>query len=333
MARMIDQIRAGGGLAAPWLVHPSMGEEWRRHASFVVQGLRSPALPVVVIDNVAEYYYQGSDQEHWDFRKDFPNMAPPWPTFWCEHKMARKVHSKERGDTDMSDFIGPNARVGVLVHAADPKNVTLAGKVPDAIAQQGKWFLWIELFLAYDYIGGPSWRVEGMRKENVVAEGPHGSIFMVIDERGALVEKPWMQSHLPQDADERDKNVLKSFTQWLHPTFLAISFLHCKNVKTEDHAMDKPLAKKFRSRYAIEPARWKTLVIEPLKQILQQEGKAGTAGLAKAMHICRGHFRDYREGRGLFGKYHGQFWQPSVVRGTRGKLGPRDVEVRLPPSG
>jgi hypothetical protein len=94
--------------------------------------------------------------------------------------------------------------------------------------------------------------------------------------------------------------------------------------------MDAPLAKKFRQKHNREPAKWKTLVIEPLKQILRGEGRSGTLGLAKAMHICRGHFRDYREGRGLFGKYHGEFWQPAHVKGTKGKLGPRQVEVRVP---
>ena len=32
------------------------------------------------------------------------------------------------------------------------------------------------------------------------------------------------------------------------------------------------------------------------------------AGLKRALHICRGHFKDYREGRGLFAKTHGIWW-------------------------
>jgi hypothetical protein len=37
-------------------------------------------------------------------------------------------------------------------------------------------------------------------------------------------------------------------------------------------------------------------VIEPLRQILRTQGRAHEHGIAKAMHICRGHLRDYREG-------------------------------------
>jgi hypothetical protein len=48
------------------------------------------------------------------------------------------------------------------------------------------------------------------------------------------------------------------------------------------------------------------------------------------MHICRGHFKDYREGRGLFGKYHQLVWHPSLVRGTKGdKPAAREIEVKL----
>jgi hypothetical protein len=141
-----------------------------------------------------------------------------------------------------------------------------------------------------------------------------------------------MQSFIPNEPDGQVAEILKSHIDWLKPSMLAVSFLHCKNVIVQDNAMDKPLAKKFRVKHGCEPCQWKTLVIQPLKQILQREGGAGQngTGIQKAMHICRGYFRDYREGRGLFGKYHGQFFMPSVVRGSRGTLGPRNVVVKAP---
>jgi hypothetical protein len=131
-------------------------------------------------------------------------------------------------------------------------------------------------------------------------------------------------------AAESEADAMRHFMTWLHPAFLAISFLHCKNVRIDDNAVPAKLAKRYRERNGIAPANYKTLVIEPLKQILRTEGKSGEHGLAKAMHICRGHFKDYREGRGLFGKYKQIVWQPSVVRGTKGeKAAPREIEVKL----
>jgi hypothetical protein len=107
--------------------------------------------------------------------------------------------------------------------------------------------------------------------------------------------------------------------------------MHCKNVAIIDHAVDKPLAKKWASKHGgLRPTRYKTLVIEPLKQVLRSEGRAEQHGLQKALHICRGHFADYTEGRGLFGKIHGKFWMPSTVRGTKGKSAPpREIVVKV----
>ena len=50
------------------------------------------------------------------------------------------------------------------------------------------------------------------------------------------------------------------------------------------------------------------------------------------MHICRGHFRDYREGKGLFGKYHKLVWTPATVRGTKkreGDVQEREIEIKV----
>jgi hypothetical protein len=40
------------------------------------------------------------------------------------------------------------------------------------------------------------------------------------------------------------------------------------------------------------------------------------------MHICRARFRDYREGRGLFGKDHQLVRTSRIVRGTRSRIAP-----------
>ena len=49
--------------------------------------------------------------------------------------------------------------------------------------------------------------------------------------------------------------------------------------------------------------------------------------MTRAMHICREHFKDYRQGKGLFGRYHQLVWQPAIVRGEPPT--PREYEVKL----
>jgi hypothetical protein len=49
--------------------------------------------------------------------------------------------------------------------------------------------------------------------------------------------------------------------------------------------------------------------------------------------VARGHFKDYRQGKGLFGRYHQLVWQPAIVRGGKSdkpqQPPAREYEVKL----
>jgi hypothetical protein len=309
MPRLIDDIRSAGRLGMPWFVLPRHWASWEGHARRVCEVLHDPGLPVLVIDNVAEYFYAGTDQEEWNIERDFPNLAPPFPMFWAEHKLVRTIHSKEYGDTDVTRIMPQGGRVGQLFIAAERDQVTGTD-----IPESARWILWCELFVDYG-------------KRDVAADGPHGSVFLCIDAEGRIVGNPSMQSY----ASEQDAEMMKKLIAWFNPTLLAISFLHCKNVTIIDNPVPAKLARRYRERHGgAGLTGFKTLVIEPLKQILRTQGRSGEHGLAKALHICRGHFRDYRQGAGLFGKYHQLVWTPATVRGTKGKgAPPREIEVKV----
>jgi hypothetical protein len=308
MPRLIDDLRAPGArLMMPHFVCDNKANAWQALAKRTHALLANRELPVLLIDNVAEYFYT-SDQEYWDLRDDFPNLAPPYPAFWCESRMVRKIHSKECGDSDLSAIIPHGGRLGMLIHGLDREEANGEG-----IPENARWILWCELFIDY-----------GLR--GVTATGPHGSVFMCVDADGALIDRPWMQSF----ASDADAEIMKGYMTFFNPCFLAMSFLHCKNVTLVENHVPAPLAKKYRARHGIAPCSYKTLVIEPLKKILRTEGRSDHVGVQKALHICRGHFRDYREGRGLFGRYHQLVWQPSIVRGSKGEMvPPREIEVKM----
>jgi hypothetical protein len=252
--------------------------------------------------------YAGTDQENWSLDRDFPNLAPPFPMFWIEHRMVRTIHSTS-GDTDVSKILPHGGRVGYLFVASECGDF-----VGEGIPEAAKWVYWIEIFPDF-----------GMRDRT--ADGCSGSIHLCIDAEGRVLERPWMQTF----CREEHNDVMRSFMAWLNPAFLAISFLHCKNVTVVDNPVPLKLAKRYRERHPggrLTPH--KTLIIEPLKQILRTQGRSGEVGLVRAMHICRGHFRDYRQGAGLFGKYKQLVWTPATVRGTKGKGAPaREIEVKL----
>jgi len=62
---------------------------------------------------------------------------------------------------------------------------------------------------------------------------------------------------------------------------------------------------------------YKELVISPVKRMLSEADPDPSSTLKKRLHICRGHFKDYRNGRGLFGRYQGLFWWDMHVRGDK----------------
>ena len=310
MPRLIDDIRAGGS-QMPLFIKPTLEKKWLEYATRVMPLLADLQIPVLLIDNVADYYATGTGQEYWSLDRDFPNLAPPFTHFWCEHRLPRRMHSDDRGDTDMSTILGKDARLGVLFLAATPDQIKGEGMPEDT-----RWVYWMDLFIHYDHDKGAR------------PYGPHGSIFLAVDKDGRVLGRAWMQSYAGQESNE----IMKAFITWLHPSLLAICFLHCKNVTITEETVPKPLARKHHARTGQWPTKYKTLVIEPLKQILRTQGGAGAGnGLATAMHICRGHFRDYRQGAGLFGKYHALVWTPMTVRGTKGKGGtpPREVRIKL----
>ncbi len=309
MPRLIDDLRAPGAiLQMPWFIRRGYEADWKREAKQARELLyQCGDAPVILIDNVAEYYAK-SDQERWDER-DFPNLAPPYQAFWMEHRLMTRFHSKEMGDTDITAKV-PKGRLGVLMIALAPDECKGTGIPPEA-----RWLYFMLLFVDFD-------------KRGVTAQGPYGSMFLAVDDAGRALGTPHMQCTAIVPGVE---DVLSTVLTFLQPAFLAISFLHCKNVAVEENTVPKPLAKKYQARTGIRPTAYKTLVIEPLKQVLRREGRSAEVGIKHAMHICRGHFKDYRDGRGLFGKHKILVWHDAVVRGTKSgeEAPPRTMEVKV----
>lgn len=306
MPRFLDDMRAKRSSVMPWFIAPDRYSEWDQYAQKVGEILALDDLPVIQIDNVAEYYFTSSGQEYWDLTLHFPNLAPPFPMAWFEHKMPKVIHSDQCGDSHVENY-APRGRVGVLMLAADRAHIQ-ATEIPGNF----KWLLNFEIYVDYG---------------NGEAVGPNCSIQLCVDADGKIIDAPQARSYALSEANK----IIESFITWIHPVLLSISFMHCKNVTILDEPVIKPLAKKFHKRTGIWPARTKVLQIEPLKAILRHEGGSHEVGLAKAVHICRGHFRDYREGRGLFGKYHQLVWQPAIVRGGKKgeKPAPREIEIKV----
>jgi hypothetical protein len=201
--------------------------------------------------------------------------------------------------------IYPRGRAGIMLTAHLAGEVDLAGFAEEARGE----IHWVERF--FPYFNDVPYFV-----------GPLGRLSIGVDRAGAAIEA-YLQTY-------SDKP--KAIDSLVYPALLAIAFLHCKNVRVVNEVVPKPLAKKYEHRTGVKPASVKVLEIHPLKEILRREGRAESAGLAHALHICRGHFADYTKGAGLFGKYHVRVWIPDTVHGKKtGDDQKPAYDVRLEP--
>jgi hypothetical protein len=107
-----------------------------------------------------------------------------------------------------------------------------------------------------------------------------------------------------------------------------ITLLNCKNVHAREQPCDAKLAKRYEERHGHKRPRYYVLDIEPMRQKFRDAngGKDGIS-LAKALHICRGHFKNFDE-KPLFGKLKGTYWWQPHVRGDA-EAGVVDKDYRI----
>jgi hypothetical protein len=237
----------------------------------------------VRIQNVANYYFLETDKGQLDFRHHFPNVAPPWPFFFMSFKAP--AYELRHGK------LKPNQNAGVEVGY---EFFTARDEAT------GEWE--VKCLLLYSAssrdmrIRTLGWRVSkdgqilSIDGSEVKSDKVRLSVSQEVDWHG----RTYGQSPLPSDL--------------LCLPLLAISFCHCKNVDLIREPVPPKVKAKRERAYGWSPDAWHTLKIEPMQRQLHSVGAKDPAGLKRALHICRGHFKDYREGRGLFGKTHGIWW-------------------------
>jgi hypothetical protein len=243
------------------------------------------------IDNVSEYFFSVDEKDYWDIETDFPNLAPPFPLYWMEYKTPSVINVKGR----IIEQDSPISRFGALIES---KEIPMSTSEVDSC----KWGTMISVFARVPY------GVIFMFNQ-VLGIKPDGSVGKFKDKQANLIQMP--QSLLSNAAQAGvDPTGVQN---GVSPILLAISFLHCKNVtitQTGEVRRHKP-------RENREPAiKIHTLEIEPMKKVLKTEGQSETTGIKQALHICRGHFKDFRGGKGLFGKFKDIYWWDSQVRGS-----------------
>lgn len=149
-----------------------------------------------------------------------------------------------------------------------------------------------------------------------------GATVFYVDRGGGVSEEETYQCCARQMGkgmnslfDFSEADALELIFNEMFSTCFLISLLNCKNVVLRDTetAIPKSRDKKRKKRII-----FKELVVQTPGVAVRRLGdKAPSDGeVLTRQHICRGHFADYREGNGLFGKHNGMFWISPHVRGS-----------------
>lgn len=145
-----------------------------------------------------------------------------------------------------------------------------------------------------------------------------GRMTIMLDEDGFEMRSKFFSApNAVQSMGKDHVDEAKYYTKVIiTPALVAISLLHCKNIEL----VDKPVTRAMRRRVKRTGNPLiiqKILEIEPFKRKVINEVTGEKSGLTLAMHICRGHFREYSEEKPMFGKYSGKYWIPQHIKGNK----------------
>lgn len=285
-----------------------------------------PPSNTVCIDanDVFKYYFQVNPKEDYDVDRDMPNLAPPFETFFIEGKCPKWINlSGKKVEPHQNSIKMGTLFVAKKISAIEKEKLFKKGLV---FAIDSNWLIAATLLYNTGKTIAPfgtwlfgitengKWVRSKDSKKCLSAFSPHNDSV-----------KEWFTR--TKDRDEQARTI-----GLLDPFLLTISFLHCKKqTKLIEHVPPEKVQRKRARRNKPPLTKYYTLDIEPLKEILRTEGRVHEVGLPKALHICRGHFKDYSQGKGLFGKYKGLYWWDSHIRGNE-DVGTvvKDYAVKLP---
>lgn len=258
---------------------------------------------LVIIDNVAEYHFQDPKKMANVKASDFPNVMLPFECTFMEM------------NTRSFNIPGVYEQCGVLMDMIKPDSV-LSQQAQDLFAGLKPTYILRGQLFAYCKHG----QFQFKRPELVASFGlPVSAEGQILSPTGQLAVIGTVFGP-DQDSQTRDTRDLIPFlmSTYVSPCLLALSFMHCRNVKMMTEWPSPKLSWKHQRKTGRPLLKYHVLQIDHMKQVLETEGHASSEGMKAALHICRGHFKTYgRDGKGLlFGKHTGTVWIPMHTRGN-----------------
>jgi hypothetical protein len=248
--------------------------------------------------------------------------------FWRDLKCLAPPHQKFFVEWDQP-WIPTAKRMGMLFVACAPDQAEViarevigagAKSTPEKIAEFRKnprcrWIYLTMDFLEFPHKEGDG-HISGLR-------GPFHIGTISVAEDGSLLGF-WMSHGSVIEQQASLQVAAASMVGWT-----TLSMLNCANICTIEHHAPKAF-QKARVRSGKKPlVSYHTVRIDLDKAPCAAEGLSGE-GSTLRRHKKRGHMKDYRGGKGLFGRYKGiWYWGPALAGSEEAGVIVADYEVRL----
>ncbi len=309
----------------------------KEHLNFLTRATK--AVPVNV-QNIADYYiengfYEDNHSLKLVHEKKIPSINCPWNFAWMEWKLDydefKKIIPSKSHPLTMASVINFN----------DMQNDRVVGSVNFNWREYTRWFL------EQKEGDGFADNIIGMIEEKA---NRYMHIFYMAGHDDDLSDSVRMAGEvifIDEFGDEIDiiyngeKRKIKGWNPDFHEVVLQegkvrgefydllvdiqsviVRYTNCfsntKNAEIIDNNPSEKLNIKRKKKNKPEKISYKTIHIQSLETALHQSKSSKRTGKTESLplHICRGHFADYRK-NGLFGKYKGIFWFDMHLRGKK----------------
>jgi len=255
------------------------------------------------IDNIARYMISESEEEYDSLMEQIPCIKLPFPKCWVEYGFPDIMRTKKHGVTPIhKDLRG--ARMGMLMYDGSKESMRKE-----------------DVLRACEGRGTPE-ALEAVRcslvSDQHVVSIATKAYMMKAD--GRVLEQEYQRGVLVGAETYRYAGMIvlppvpgsEVFPFFETVMFWAIGMMHCKNVRVEEASSTRRDAGSRKDRRA--RFKFHVLKVEVPGATRSSGGSCGGGKGCFSSHICRGHFKDFRE-KGLFGRYKGVYWWSPHVRG------------------
>lgn len=279
---------------------------------------RLSSAEMIMAENVFEFYYSalkptvvdGEEMYVVDRDMKFPNLAPPFPTFFVGVNSLPRHEVMDR--FSMGGCLFCATPILEKQDGAAMACIELLETSRVALHREGcRWVVQVIPWL-YDRMFEGWTSPLSIDVLFVYEDGSPGISMKMFD----IPSVDRMSTHYGMTRKAYTDELENVFDFVIPPSMFTVCLLHCRNVQTVEHAPPRRQVERAKKQGKRSSITFRTLQIEPMKRVLRTEGGIESKGLNMALHICRGHFKDFRDGPGLFGKHKDIYWWESQMRGN-----------------